>query len=169
MREVPVKNYVLYTIVGIVSLLVVFYIAHLYNTNKEYRQNNSVLSLVVFEVKDNELESYLVENPNIVIYMASSKDMDVKPFEDKFNNYIKDQQISKEIVYLDTSKVSDKGFYKKTIKKFFDKDISISNLANKTSLLIVKDGRVVDYINKNSSNINIEQVEYVLKKYEVVR
>ena len=69
-REVPLKNYLILLMLTIGIVCLVFYLASWYNTTKEYYKNNSILSKYLPEVKSEEISSFLVDNPEIVIYVA---------------------------------------------------------------------------------------------------
>ena len=87
-RNIPLKNYLILLLLMIVTIFIVFYLSSWYNTSKEYYQNNSILSEYLPELKTEEIDSFLIDNPEVVIYYASAKDENIKAFERDFKKLI---------------------------------------------------------------------------------
>ena len=93
MKKIPLKNYIIYSIIVLVTFAISIYIVMLFNRSKEYYENNSVLADVLYEIlpKNNlsvsdNLNNYLLENSNLIIYISSGKDKDIKELEDFMMN-----------------------------------------------------------------------------------
>lgn len=76
MKKIPLKNYIIYSIIVLVTFAISIYIVMLFNRSKEYYENNSVLADVLYEIlpKNNlsvsdNLNNYLLENSNLIIYI----------------------------------------------------------------------------------------------------
>ena len=75
------KNYIFMALITVAVVVLTFYISSWYKIIKKYRENNSVVEEVVTKIDASSLSSYLLDNPNALIYIASSNDPDIKDFE----------------------------------------------------------------------------------------
>lgn len=169
-RVVPIKNYYILAIIAIVTIGLVFYLASWYQDSQANKPGVSVLSGTVSEVKADELSNYLLDNPNIVIYFASSKDEKSKDFEKEFKKYLLKEEINNEFIYLDISGINDNSFYKDFVDKYYDADLKNKNISLDyfPNMVLVKDGKAKDVLVKYDSTIELGEVEEFLKRHEVI-
>ena len=166
MKKIPKKNYIILVLIILATLFLVFFIRDRYISKKEYNSMTNERIDFIFEIKEDELESYLMENREVVIYMASSSDNNVVNFEYELKQYVKEEQLGKEVVYINLNNVSEDFF-----DKFKDKYFSVNLKASKTELikqpnmLIVENGKVVSIMYNTNKIINIEDTKTYLNKY----
>ena len=163
-REIPLKNYIILFIIVVFTISFVFYLRTWYNTSKEYYQNNSIMSEYLSELKISEIGSYLVDNPNSIIYYASAKDTNIKPFEKKFKKLLEEYEIKNEIIYIDASKEENKEIISK-LNNISDKKISEVKIPN---LISVKDGKIDKILYSDDSSINKRDVQNFLIKCGII-
>ena len=167
-RIVPTRNYIILGILIIATVVLTFYFVSWYEASKEYRQNNSVIADILPKITIEDIDNYLLDNPNTVIYMASSTDENIKDFEKQFKKLLVQEEISDSIVYIDTNSIVDNN-YQPLVKRLSDtltkKNVSLDN---KTNLLIVRDGEIIDILYKDNTAINESDVEHFLDVYEVL-
>lgn len=169
-QNIPIKNYIILGILVVVTIFLTFYLSSWYKTSKEYKSQHSVVADLLSTIKIEDIDNYLIDNPNIVIYMASSKDNQIVDFENDFKNFVLKEEINDELVYLDTSTITSDNDYQR-VERFFSDKLQKDNikLVNKTNLLVVKDGKIFDIMyTSEKREINIEDVEQFLKIYEVI-
>lgn len=142
-REVPIKNYFILAVITLATLLLVIYLVMWYRTTTTY--NTSVMDSVLSEIKENELENYLQENPDVFIYLTSIKKQN-KTFEKQFKNYIVENNLSKSIIFINVDNVDSNE-----LKKYLN-DESVEIIPN---LLLVKDGKLYSSVYKNKQNLNL--------------
>lgn len=97
MRKVPLKNYVWLLIVIVISVIGVLYFGNLYRTSTD---DDSMLYSIIKEIKPVELEEYITENPSFIIYLSDKKDENID-FENRFQKFITDYDLQKNIVFMD--------------------------------------------------------------------
>ena len=93
LRVIPKKNYF---ILGVVLLLTVLAVYYFYMWNKAYNEskiNEPVLDKYMTVINYNELEDYLIENPDTIIYTSILEDKDIRSFENRFKNYIRNDKL----------------------------------------------------------------------------
>lgn len=168
-REIPNKNYIKLGAVIIATIALTFYWASWYNTTKEYRMNNSVIPTVIGEVTMEELDNYLLENPDIIIYIASSKDNTIKDFEDDLKKILVKEDLKNEFIYVDTSKIENQEFYQSFAQKYYSKSLKSKkdSLDIIPNIVLIEDGTVKDVMYLYKKDIIKEDVKKFIKKYGV--
>lgn len=97
------KKYFILVLIFLIVMLLVFYSFKWYKTTRYY--NDSIISDVLPEIKKNEIENYLQENPNIFIYLTSIKNQNRK-FEKQLKTYINQNNLSKNIVFINVDNIN---------------------------------------------------------------
>lgn len=102
MRDIPKKNYIIVGVVAVVIVIVCFVLMNMYNTNKPDLYK-SVVKEIVNEIKVDDLENYLQENLNVVLYINDSKKAN-QDLEKEIKNLILDHNIQQYFVYIEKTK-----------------------------------------------------------------
>lgn len=169
-RVIPKKNYYLLALLLVGTLLLLYFCVNWYKAYEASKMKEPVIASVISEVKEDELSNYLMDNPNIVIYFTSSKDIKMKEFEEEFAEYISEKEIRNQIVYVDTSKIENRKFYDEFTDQYFhselkNKGVKLDYLPN---IVVVKDGKIKDVLITYDSVITLEDAVRFLEKNEVV-
>lgn len=162
-RDIPLKNYLILLVVAIVTVLIVFYLGSWYNASKEYYKNNSILSEYLSEIKGDEINSYLVDNPEVVIYYASSKDETIKSFENEFKKLIEQNEIKDEIIYINSKDENNNLI--SNLNSISDKQIDSIIIPN---LIYIKEGKISKILYSKETEINKRDVRNFLIKCGVI-
>ena len=67
MKRIPLKNYFILGIILASSIFIVLYINKLYLSTKN---NDNILNGFIKEIKTQEIDNYIIENPNFIIYLG---------------------------------------------------------------------------------------------------
>ena len=154
MKRIPLKNYFILGIILVSSIFIVLYINKLYLSTKN---NDNILNGFIKEIKTQEIDNYIIENPNFIIYLGY-KNNDNKSFEKKFKKLVTKYDLQKEIVFIDISQFNDETF-NNFCKKYADK-----LLKKDSSLIIVDNQKVIDVLDITKGNNDIELVKMFFKK-----
>lgn len=154
MKKIPLKNYFILGIILASSIFIVLYINKLYLSTKN---NDNILNGFIKEIKIQEIDNYIIENPNFIIYLGY-KNNDNKSFEKKFKKLVTKYDLQKDIVFIDISQFNDETF-NKFCKKYADK-----LLKKDSSLIIVDNQKVIDVLDITKGNNDIELVKMFFKK-----
>ena len=158
MKKIPLKNYFIVGFLIIFTIFLTFYLMKKYDSVKVKEIN------FVSEVKENELDSYITERQEVIIYMASSNNKELDTFNKDLKKYTEDKNLKDLYVYLDLKNVSSNFYNKFNIKYLKEADNSVFNIKEPT-FVIIRNGKMDGYLN----NINsIEQVKEFFKKNEVL-
>ena len=116
MRDVPKKNYIVLTLIALGVIVLCFVFMNMYNKNnkeiyksavKKTARNNmiksgykSAVKNIIHEIKYEDLDNYLQENPDVVLYIndSSKKNTDV---EERLKEIIVENSIQQYVVYIE--------------------------------------------------------------------
>lgn len=167
MREIPKKNYWLLGLLSIITIVTVLYFSNWYKASKEYNIESSVMTNFLGEIKEVEIDNYILENPDIVIYISSDREEQTKKFEKKLKNYIIKEEIKGQFIYLDCANLTPE-FISTFQKKYFNgalKKIPVTY----PNLLFLNDGKVIDVLYKLQGKPDMKDVKEFLEKNGVTK
>lgn len=101
LKEVPTKNYIYLFIILLGSILFLIYIYTWYETYNQNKLNTSIMNNYLTVINYNELDDYIIENKDAVIYVSVLGDEQIHKFETTFKNAIVDNNLRNNILYLD--------------------------------------------------------------------
>lgn len=161
-REVPVKNYIYLGIIIFVTIIMLFYFYLWYLTYEESKLNNQIMDRYLQVINYNELDDYLIENKNAIIYVSILEEQNIRNFEIDFKETIIDNSLKKEILYLDLTDIyNDKKEKDKAIKKY---KINNKNISNLPCILVFKEGKLKEIYDIKENNYNLDKVEDFLEE-----
>lgn len=169
MRQIKFKNYIILAVIIILTVIAVLALKKIYENNQEYEAKTNDRLDILYEVKEDDLGSYLVENRDIVIYISNAKQEDIESFENEFKNYIAENELSKGIVYLNLDMVSS-NFYNNLENKYLvdylkgNKDI----IEEQENLLIVEEGKIKAILYERKTSISMNDIKKFLEENDVI-
>lgn len=174
MKKIPKGNYIIVGVISILTFLIVGYFAFWYTETKEYSANNSVMTGYLLEIGEDEivanLSNYILDNPNIVLYMSYGNDSSVKDFENEFKNFINQNNIKASFIYIDLNRIDDKNFINDFKDNFFSEELKNKNFTveKQPNLYIFKEGKIESALYYSKQAINLTDVKIFLEKLEVI-
>ena len=171
-KKIEMKNYVIFGFVCVVSVFLVWYCASWYRTAEEYRVETSPIVEMISEVHMDEVSNYILDNGNIMIYIASFT-ADTEPnmeFETELKKLILKHELNDTIVVLDRDKITDDQFFQSLADQFLSEELKQKNisLGYVPNLLVFENGKIVDVYNTNNQITSYEKLEeFVLKHQEM--
>lgn len=161
-REIAFKNYIILALVLIITIIGVIYIFMWYSSKEKSKLELPILDHYIMPINYNELNDYIVENKDAVIYTSVLNDVNIRLFENKFKNVIVKNNLNSSILYLDlTNEIKDNNVLLKMEKKYGTKvDIP--------SVMVFRDGVLTDVYNIKEDNYNIKKLEKYLEKEVVI-
>ena len=137
MRQIPLKNYL---ILFLIYLLVILFSFGLRNWYLKNNVNSGYINEVISEIKIEELESFIQENPDVIIYFNNSKNTDLS-LQQKMLNYIVKKNLTNNIVYIDTYSV-DKEWFTKINNNYVIDSVNIQIVPNIDNIVLIKNGKI---------------------------
>lgn len=132
MKKIPITNYFLSLIIGLITVVLVFYIMDRYN-------NRLTEINFINEVKEADLDYYIAENNNVLIYMTSGKNS--RTIDKEFKKYLKNRDIKEKIIYVNLNDVS-ATFKDKFGKKYVPLSASYKLYINDPTMIFIENGQI---------------------------
>lgn len=156
MRNVPLKNYFILGIILLVSGVISIYLMLL------FKNNNSVKnSLLVNELNFSELETYITENSDFVIYFASTNFKDSK-FDKKFQKLIVENDLTNKIVYINKDELNTEKF-QNFISKYYYETKDLSNY-----VIVFDDQKIASIIQITANESDLTTIKEAFKENGVL-
>lgn len=162
-KEIPLKNYILLSIVLILTIVVVIYFFMWKNTYEKSKLQTPILDDYLLVINYNELNNYLVENKDAIIYVSKLNDESIRLFENKFKNIINKNNLNNKILYLDLTEELKENNIVKEINKKYGKEMT-----EVPTIVIIKDGKISSSYNIKENKYNIKLLEKYLEKEDVI-
>lgn len=106
-----IKNYILLIIIFLVTILLVWYICKWYEVYSDYQKETPIIrGTLSYEITSVELDHYILENPNCMIYMCTSTDEVCRNFERDFKKLVEKDGLQNKIIYLNLSDANTSEF-----------------------------------------------------------
>lgn len=164
-KIIPIRNYFVVFGLFVLLILLTYYLIAWYETKQNY-QTNDFFDKFLSVITVRELDNYLTDNPDIIIYLTNSYDKTNDIFETEFKQYITENNLKKEFIYIDNRKNKDYS----DIEEYLSEDLKNKNIGinDRTNLLIIRDGKITDILHKNNKKINMVDVKIFLKNNGVI-
>ena len=146
LREVPLKNYIYLFLILLGSILFLIYIYTWYDTYNKNKLNTSIMNEYLTVINYNELDDYIVENKDAIIYVSILGNEDINNFERKFKSVVLENNLKNNILYLD---ITNENIESATKKLQIEEDFPY--------LVVYTNGNITD-------TYNIKENKYSSKK-----
>ena len=138
------KNILLLIILLVVTVLIVLVFAKIYKNNNK---NNSIIFNYVQEIKPNDFNQYMIENPDVIVLFVDKYDISKDEILKELIDEIDDNDLKDKIICIDKNLIKD-SFISSLNKKY-----NINLDANKfPALILITDNEVdkISYIDENT-------------------
>lgn len=147
MRKVPTKNYIIVLLLALCTFFLAFVLTKFYYELKKIRME--IHTDFASDILENELDNYIVENHDVMIYVTNSQTLDMETNK-KLKSVIENGDYRNDIIHFDLTKST------KTMNDIFQK----YNIKNydllENSVLIVKNEKIVNIIDLTRSKSYIK-------------
>jgi len=155
-KNIPFKNYVILAVMLLLSIVGVIYFYMWYSEFENSKINTPVMDKYLSLINYNELDDYLIENKNFIVYISELNDEKTRMFEKKFKNIIDDYSFNDIMLYLNlTEEKKNNSLYNDIKMKY--------KFESLPCLVIFKDGDVYDVYNIAYNDYDIELFVSYLK------
>lgn len=155
------KNHIILGLILIITIVIITYFFKWYSTYQESKLNKNILDEYLQVIRYNELETFLTENKDAVIYVTKLKSQEIRSFEKKFKNIIIKYNLNNRILYLNVTDEKNDSFKIESITK--NKSINDVPL-----LIIYKEGKIYSIYNIKDNNYNINLLTNYLKEEGII-
>ncbi len=155
-RIIPKQNYLYLSIIIIGSILFLVYIYKWYQTYNKNKLNTSIMTNYLTIINYNELDNYIIENKDAVIYVSILGDEKINRFEKSFKHSITTNNLKEKILYLD---LTNENISTATKKLKIDAEFPY--------LVVYTNGQITDTYKINKNNYNTKKIEKYLNRIGV--
>ncbi len=167
MKNVKPKSYFVLGLIIVATIIVSFYLFSWYKHYNDNKLSNSVISDTLMEVKYDDLDSVLRERDFLIVYMCTTSEKMCRSFEAKFKDYVANNNLNDDIVYLSLGFKNDENDYSIKIYDRY-KGINLVKKINKyPTLLVFKSGEIIDILSSSDKVLSLSQIDDFLKGYEL--
>ena len=164
-RKVPLRNYLILIIIGIVTVSLTFYINEWVKTYNENKLSVSPLYGNVNEVNIDELNVALTEANKAILYVSYNNDKDIYKMEEKLLKKIQKEDLFNYVIYLNITDYMLNDEYLNILKTRFP---NITDSIMKAPLFIyVENGEAKSIINSNKTLIDSGDFISLVEIYEI--
>ena len=146
-RDVPQKNYIYLFLILLGSILLLIYIYTWFETYKENKLNTGIMGEYLTVINYNELDDYIIENKDAIIYVSILGNENTRRFEEKFKNSITENNFKNDILYLD---LTNENIEHATKKLNIDNDFPY--------LVVYTNGKITDTYNISNTKYNTKKI-----------
>ena len=156
-REIPKKNYIILGIVIVVTFLLMYYFYMWYDAYMDTKLGKPILDKYMEVINYNELDDYLIENNNAIIYVSVLEDEEIRNFEKQLKIMLRKRVIDRDILYMDITK--DRKIIDTIISKYasngFNYDVPV--------ILVIENGVLRESYNIKENNYDIDSVKLFIE------
>ena len=148
-KDIPKKNYFILGIILIISCILVYYINAWYSLYQYEKRGNSPITAYMEIINYNEVENYIEENSDAIIYISKSNNLKIRKFEEDNEKLFKKLELNYNILYMDAKDVN--------------KDLKIKyNVNEYPTILFFKNKRLVNKYVLELDNINYNDIKNII-------
>lgn len=164
-RIIKPQNYLILALIFIITLGLVIGLRYWYNTYRAYELKTSVLKDKLTEITLNELDTYIAENTDAIIYIEVTEDENSREVADNLVDVVKKRELTREVVYLSLSSSEDKDAFFNDFNQKYGVD---EKLTNYPALVIFNEGKIEDFVSRtDKQSLNIGDIEQLFDEYEL--
>ena len=157
LREIPVKNYIYLFLILLGSILFLIYLYTWYDAYNQNKLNTGILNEYLTIINYNELDNYIIENKDAVIYVSILGDEQIHQFEKKLKTAIIDNNLKNSILYLNLTNEN---------RRTATKNLEIDE--NFPHFVVYTNGKITDTYNIAQNNYSIKKILTYLNRIGVV-
>ncbi len=160
-----IHNYFILSLIFLLSMGFVLYLCELYNVNDAEKKKTPVIDGMLYEIYNDDLEHYLLDNSTTVIYMCTANKDACRLFERDFKKLLKMEEYNDQLVYLNLTDLDQEKF----VKEFNDKyNYKIKLTTNYPAFVLFDEGKIKKIIQGDEENkLTVTKVRQFLEANEI--
>lgn len=167
-RNIPAKNYFILGIIILITVLIVIYLCAWYKQYNESKEVTPIITSTIREVREDNLDIVIKEREIAIVYMCTTNETICRNFEKTFSNYIKDNNLGDDIMYLNLGYDTDENNLLEKVYNTYKSDTLVKKVHDYPTIVVFKDGKIVDVLSSSAKNeITIEKINSFLDGYEL--
>lgn len=165
LRKIPTKNYIILVVVILLTLLILYYFYMWVDVYKESKINIPIMDKYMTVINYNELDNYVVENPNTIVYVSVLEDDKIRGFEKQFKNKYRNNEIENDVLYMNiTDDIRNTNIKEDMDDRYVLNDLSITDVP---CVLVFNDGLLKSIYSVSDNNYDIERFTIYLNNIDM--
>lgn len=166
-KKIPLKNYIIYGIIVVVTLVGVFYLNEWYKAYKKLELENSYISKYITELNYDEFENYILENPNTIIYIGKTNSEASINVEKKLHKLLDSNELIDISIFLNLT--NNENVLTSIQNKYYNSK-SLPNLDRIPAIVIFDNMKIVDVlVSDEEENISRGDIIDLLEGFEKLK
>ena len=159
------KNYIILGVVIIFTMLILYYFYMWVDVYKESKINIPIMDKYMTVINYNELDNYVVENPNTIVYVSVLEDDKIRGFEKQFKNKYRNNEIENDVLYMNiTDDIRNTNIKEDMDDRYVLNDLSITDVP---CVLVFNDGLLKSIYSVSDNNYDIERFTIYLNNIDM--
>ena len=165
LRKIPTKNYIILGVVILVTLFILYYFYMWVDVYKESKINIPIMDKYKTVINYNEIDNYVVENPNTIVYVSVLEDDKIRGFEKQFKNKYRNNEIENDVLYMNiTDDIRNTNIKEDMDDRYVLNDLSITDVP---CVLVFNDGLLKSIYSVSDNNYDIERFTIYLNNIDM--
>lgn len=157
-KIIPNRNYIIFSLLVVFVVVLTLLFSRWYQIRQNLIKENSIMSEFLVGVNEEEFENYTIENSNVIIYLASSKDDRIKEFETNFKEMIISYGLQSQMIFIDLNQIDD-TFFDNLKNNYFSENMNNIEIGEFSNILIMENGKINSILYNKATDINIDDVK----------
>jgi len=155
LRKIPLKNYIILGVIIVVTLFILNYFYMWVDAYKESKINMPIMDRYMTVINYNELDNYVVENPDTIVYVSVLEDEKIREFEKKLKSKYKSNEIDKEVLYMNiTDDLKDKNIKNEMVSKY---SVNSLNITKVPCVLVFEDSMLKSIYSVSDNGYDVDR------------
>ena len=164
-RKVSIKNYFILALIFIIGILLTLYLCNVYKVYEDSKRQIPVIRGTLSEIKYEELEHYIFENPTTIIYMCTASDEICRNYEKDLKKLVIREELQEELIYLNLSETDDKQFIEEFNNKYQFK-VKLTN--NYPAIVMFEEGKITNILQaKENEKLTITKTQQFINLHMI--
>jgi len=167
LRKIPTKNYIILGVVILFTMLILYYFYMWVDVYKESKINIPIMDKYMTVINYNELDNYIVENPNTIVYVSVLEDEQIREFEKKLKNKYRNNEIENEVLYMNiTEDIDSKSVRNEMTSRY---SLNTLNITNVPCVLVFDEGMLKSIYSVKDNDYDIDRFVIYLNNIQLER
>ena len=163
-KEIPKKNYYILTAIVLITLIISITACIVYNNQKKYENNIPVIRGKISEIEAKDIDEYLRENPNSLLYIGVASDNNSRSLEEELLALKEKKNL--DLLYVNISDLKNKKVFYEDFNRKYGNGFELSNYP---AFIVIKDGKVYNMKEKKDTDLYIYDIEQLINEIEGIK
>ena len=165
-RKIATQNYFIAIGIVILSVMLILFARQIYKDYQAYELKTPILSGHVAEISILEIDNYIRDKADVILYFGVSDDKNSREIEKKLLKLIQKDKLEDELIYLNLTNEADiEGFIRKFNKKYLEDEKD--EIVTYPAVVIISERKVSATASKRNGYLKFSEVEKIFEEQEL--